>query len=259
MTSTTLLLVTVLVIMVAAMPMVAILKTFLPAQIEKSANIEQNENRIYVLHSEIHEAQSRLNGLVARRNQRSAEVHRVETDVRKAEKAIRDLENQPPLFVHEVGEPRANLGRYLVNLTLTRSSDSRSAPLNPIWRCTNVAEVWAGSYDEAKQAVEIAFPFKLGYTKTFSKMKPDAPLTGSTPAAGPAAGPAASPATSAATQAPSREAAGGRDSDDWGAAPAADDGFSAGGVVVNAAEPARELRPPAMRAKPDAAAPPPAV
>ena len=136
MTTTTLLLIAILVIMVVAAPLVALMKDFLPAQVEKAANLEQNENRIYVLHSELHEAQARLNALTARRNQHSAENHRIDSDARKIEKSIREIENQPPLFVHEVGEPRANLTKYLVNVTLTKASgETRSAPGNPLWRC----------------------------------------------------------------------------------------------------------------------------
>lgn len=173
MTNTTLLLIAILVIMLAAVPLVYLLKEFLPSQLEKSANLEQNENRIYVLHSEIHDAQSTLSGLTARRNQRSAENHRIDSETRRMEKQIREIENQPPLFVHEVGEPRANLNRFLADLSIAKSSgETRSAPVNPIWRCANVAEVWASTYEEAKQLVENAFPFKLGYNKTFKKQQP---------------------------------------------------------------------------------------
>jgi|AGTN01.1.fsa_nt_gi hypothetical protein len=172
MTNTTLLLVAIAIIMVVAVPMVVILKDFLPRAIERSSNIQHLENRIYVLHSEVHDLQDRVGNLVANRNRQSAEQHRLEGDIRKIEKAIVDLATQPPLFVHEVGEPQAGASRFTVNLTLERaSSAARSsgerAPVNPIWRGTNVAEVWASTYEEAKQLVEVAFPFKLGFTKAF--------------------------------------------------------------------------------------------
>lgn len=207
MTTTTLLLIAILVIMVVAAPLVALMKDFLPAQVEKAANLEQNENRIYVLHSELHEAQAQLNALMARRNQHSAENSRIDSDARKIEKSIREIENQPPLFVHEVGEPRANLTKFLVNVTLTKASgETRSAPINPIWRCANVAEVWASSQDEAKQIVEISFPFKLGYNKSFQRPPPPAKKPAEEAAAPPPPPPppAAQP-TSALPNSPGRE------------------------------------------------------
>lgn len=205
MTTTTLLLIAILVIMVVAAPLVALMKDFLPAQVEKAANLDQNENRIYVLHSELHEAQAQLNALMARRNQHSAENHRVDSDARKIEKSIREIENQPPLFVHEVGEPRGNLTKFLVNVTLTKASgETRSAPVNPIWRCANVAEVWASTQDEAKQIVEISFPFKLGYNKSFQRPPPPAAKKQEETAAPPAPPPAAQ-ASSALPNSPGRE------------------------------------------------------
>jgi hypothetical protein len=173
MTTTTLLLIAILVMMLVAAPVVALLKDFLPAQVEKAAKMDENENRIYVLHSEVHEAQARLSSLTAHRNQRSAENQRIDSEARKAEKGIRDIETQPPLFIHEVGEPRASLTKFLVNINLTKADgESRAAPVNPIWRCANMAEVWASTQEEAKQLVEITFPFKLGYNKSFVRQPP---------------------------------------------------------------------------------------
>lgn len=202
MTTMTLLLIAILVIMVVAAPFVALMKDYLPAQVEKAANLEQNENRIYVLHSELHEAQARLNALLARRNQHSAENHRIDSDARKIEKTIREIENQPPMFVHEVGEPRSNLTKFLVNVTLTKASgETRSAPVNPIWRCANVVEVWAGTQEEAKQAVEISFPFKLGYNKSF--VRPPPPENKKPADAAPPPVPAAAPPAAAPPSPPS--------------------------------------------------------
>lgn len=253
MTTTTLLLIAILVIMVVAAPLVALLKDFLPAQVEKSANLDQNENRIYVLHSELHEHHAQASALTSRRNQRSAENARIDSEARKAEKTIREIENQPPLFVHEVGDPRANLTRFYVNLSLTKASgETRSAPVNPIWRCANVAEVWATTQEEAKQAVEVSFPFKLGYNKSFMRQPP--PGTAAAAAAAPAGPP---------EENKSLVAAGERDG-------AAADGNAAGSASAAPASivpnsPGRELRRPSMAgagqtpAPPvDGAAPPPA-
>ena len=160
--------------MLAALPVAAILKDFLPGFLERTSGLDELENRIYVLHSETHDLQDRVNALVARRNQQSSEKHRVESDIRRMEKAIIDIAEQPPLFVHEVGEPSSKLNRFAVNVsregaaTQARVNGERGAA-NPIWRYANVAEVWAASFEEAKQAVETAFPFKLGYQKSFQK------------------------------------------------------------------------------------------
>lgn len=172
MTTTTLLLIAIAVIMMVAVPMVVMMKDFLPPMIERSANLDKLQNRIYVLHSEAHDLQDRVNRLIANRNRQSSDLHRLETDIRKMEKAMADLADQPPLFVHEVGDPQAGLHKFTVNIALERASGkARSSgdrtPVNPIWRQSNVAEVWAHNLEEAKQLVETAFPFKMGYTKNF--------------------------------------------------------------------------------------------
>lgn len=174
MSNTTLLLIAIGAIMLAALPVAAMMKDFLPGMLERTAGLDQLENRIYVLHSEAQEMQDRASGASARRNQQSSEKHRLETDIRRMEKAISDLAEQPPLFVHEVGEPAAGTSKYTVNVsreaaaTAARNNGER-AQANPIWRYNNVAEVWASSFEEAKQLVETAFPFKLGYQKSFQK------------------------------------------------------------------------------------------
>ncbi|MGQ9371744.1 hypothetical protein [Azospirillum sp. A39] len=174
MSNTTLLLVAILVIMSAAVPIAFIMKDLLPRTLERSAGLETLQNRIYVLHSEAHELQDRVNNLTARRNQQSAERHRVDGETRKLEKQIADLAAQPPLFVHEVGEPKAGHARFVVSVSQDRASSQARAggdrtAVTPIWRYPNVAEVWAASYEEAKQLVETAFPFKMGYQKAFQK------------------------------------------------------------------------------------------
>ena len=175
MSNTTLLLIAIGAIMLAALPVAAMMKDFLPGLLERSAGLDQLENRIYVLHSETQDMQDRVSGAVARRNQQSSEKHRLESDIRKMEKAIVDLAEQPPLFVHEVGEPASGVQKFTVTVTreaaaaAVRASGDR-AQANPIWRYSNVAEVWAGSFEEAKQLVENAFPFKLGYQTSFQKV-----------------------------------------------------------------------------------------
>ncbi len=174
MSNTTLFLIAIVIIMLAAVPVAMMLKDFLPNILEKSSGLEQIENRVYVLHAEAHELQNRVNQLVQRRNTQSSERHRLETDIRKAEKQIRDLAEQPPLFVHEVGDPQAGLMKFVATVTQEKASAAARAagdrgPVNPIWRCANVAEVWASSFDEAKQMVDVAFPFKLGFQKSFMR------------------------------------------------------------------------------------------
>lgn len=174
MSNTTLLLIAIGAIMLAALPVAALMKDFLPGFLERSAGLDQLENRIYVLHSEAQDMQDRVSGAVARRNQQSSEKHRLESDIRRMEKAISDLAEQPPLFVHEVGEPSAGANKYTVNVNREAAAaaaraNGERAQANPIWRYNNVAEVWASSFEEAKQLVETAFPFKLGYQKSFQK------------------------------------------------------------------------------------------
>ncbi len=176
MSNMTLLLLTIAAMLLAAIPVAMLLKRFLPEFLHRSAGIGQLENRIYVLHSEIHEIQDRVNGKVQRRNQVAADKHRIETENRKMERAIAEIALQPPLFVHEVGDPQAGMSKFLVNIvqekasSMSRNSGDKSQ-VNPIWRCSNVAEVWASSMEEARQLVEVAFPFKLGFTKNFQKMQ----------------------------------------------------------------------------------------
>lgn len=174
MSNTTLFLIAIVIIMLAAVPVAMMLKDFLPNIMEKSSGLEQIENRVYVLHAEAQELQNRVNQLVQRRNSQSSDCHRLETDVRKAEKQIRDLADQPPLFVHEVGDPQAGLMKFVAAVTQEKASAAaraagERAPVNPIWRCANVAEVWASSFDEAKQMCDVAFPFKMGFQKSFMR------------------------------------------------------------------------------------------
>jgi len=174
MSNTTLFLIAVVVIMLAAVPVAMMLKDFLPRLLERSAGLDQLENRIYVLHAESQELQNRVHSLTQRRNGQATERNRLETDIRKAEKQIRDLAALPPLFVHEVGDPQAGLTKFVVAISQEKASATaraagERAAVNPIWRCANVAEVWAAGADEAKQMVEVAFPFKLGFETAFER------------------------------------------------------------------------------------------
>jgi len=191
MSNTTLLLIAIAVMMLVAVPVAFMMKDFLPGFVQRTSGLDQLENRIYVLHSEAHDLQDRVKNLEQRRNQLSSDKHRVESDNRKMEKAIKDMADQPPLFVHEVGDPHAGLTKFLVNVSQEKASAAARAAgdraqVNPIWRYANVAEVWASSFDEAKQLVEVAFPFKMGFEKSFQKTpnaaKPGKPAEAKAPA-----------------------------------------------------------------------------
>ena len=127
MSNTTLLLLTIAAMMLAAVPVAMMLKDFLPNILEKSSGLEQIENRVYVLQAETQELQNRVNHLVQRRNSQSSERHRLEADIRKAEKQIRDLTDQPPLFVHEVGDPQAGLMKFVATVTQEKASAAARA------------------------------------------------------------------------------------------------------------------------------------
>lgn len=172
MPNSTLFLIAIVVVMVAAIPTAMVLKDYLPGFLERSASLDQLENRIYVLHAEGQELKDRVASLTAQRNQISLERSRVESDIRKMEKQIADLAAQPPQFIHELGEPKVDSSKFTANLTLEKaSSQARNggerAPVNPIWRCNNVAEVWAQTIEEARQLVDTAYPFKLGFQAVF--------------------------------------------------------------------------------------------
>lgn len=174
MSNTTLLLVAIAVMMLVAIPVAMMLKEALPGFILRTSGLDQLENRVYVLHSQIQDLQERVNVLVQRRNQVAADKHRIDTDNRKMERAIAEIAEQPPLFVHEVGDPQAGMTKFLVDIVQEKASSAARAggersQVNPIWRCSNVAEVWASSMDEARQLVEVSFPFKMGFTTTFQR------------------------------------------------------------------------------------------
>ncbi|SMH59895.1 hypothetical protein [Azospirillum agricola] len=180
MSNTTLFLIAIVVIMLAAIPVAMMLKDFLPGILEKSSGLDQLENRIYVLHAESHDLQDRVNGLVQRRNGQASDKHRLEADIRKAEKQIRELAEQPPLFVHEVGDPQAGLTKFVASVSQEKASaaarlNGDRAQVNPIWRCANVAEIWAASQEEARQMVDVAFPFKMGFETSFQRAGKGAP------------------------------------------------------------------------------------
>lgn len=174
MSNTTLLLVAIAVMMLVAVPVAIMMKDFLPGFVLRSAGLETLENRIYVLHSQAQDVQERVNVMVQRRNQVAGDKHRIDTDNRKMERAIAEIAEQPPLFVHEVGDPQAGLTKFVVTIAQEKASAAaraagERAQVNPIWRCANVAEVWATNMEEAKQLVEIAFPFKMGFTTAFPR------------------------------------------------------------------------------------------
>ena len=92
----------------------------------------------------------------------------LDTDQRKLRRQIAVANNAAPELIHEVGEARAGLNRYLARLTVESTSPflrPSSDLYNPMWRQVNMAEVWAQTRDEARQQLDLAFSDKLGYMK----------------------------------------------------------------------------------------------
>lgn len=159
-------------VMVALIPIAFILQNALPRLILRRAGAGQAESKIAILFKEAKNIEVRVKAMTARRNQLSAEQVRQESDVRKTEKAINDLFNKPPLFVHEIGEARTGISRYRATVEFERASttarvEGEKSQVNPVWRHVNVADVWATNMQDARVLLDAAFPFKLGYTTQF--------------------------------------------------------------------------------------------
>jgi hypothetical protein len=180
MTDTTLLLGMIAIMLAGGVVLVNILREVLPKQIVQSAKLEEMENRIYVLHAEVHDRQERLAGLRAASNRQSSEKTRFESEIRKMDRAVMELANQPPLFIHELGDPQHGATKFIIDLRYQSPSrrnangTSERSILNPIWRKPNVAEVWARTQEEARQLVDVAYPTKLGFVKSFAAPKASA-------------------------------------------------------------------------------------
>jgi len=140
-------------------------------RVERAAGLVSLESRVYVLDAENHEVRARVVAARQTRDRLVTERERLESENRKIEKAINDTLNQPPLHVHELGDPREDTTRFLVELTRespsARGKETRT-PVSPLWSRPNIAEVWAHSQDEARQIVDTAFPTKQGFRKSFT-------------------------------------------------------------------------------------------
>lgn len=172
MQDSTLILGAVALVMVALIPIAFVLQNALPRLILRRAGAEQAESKIAILFKEAKDIEVRVKAMTARRNQLSSEQVRQESDVRKTEKAITDLFNKPPLFVHEIGEARTGISRYRATVEFERASttarvEGEKSQVNPVWRHVNVADVWATNMQDARVLLDAAFPFKLGYTTQF--------------------------------------------------------------------------------------------
>jgi len=150
--------------------MSTLLRELWPRQVIASARLGELENRLYTLHADLHERQTRVQEAIQRRNRLDSERLRLESEIRRMERALEELASRPPLFVHELGDPQH--GHACFTVEVRRRIDSRSSAqetsVNPIWHHPNVAEVWARTKEEAHQLVDVAFPTKLGYVKSFS-------------------------------------------------------------------------------------------
>jgi len=140
-------------------------------RVERSAGLDRLESRVYVLDAENRELHARVVAAKQTRDRLVTERERLESENRKIEKAVNETLNQPPLHVHELGDPREDTTRFIVELSreaLSSRGRETRAPVSPLWSRPNVAEVWAHSQDEARQIVDTAFPTKQGFKKSFT-------------------------------------------------------------------------------------------
>lgn len=95
---------------------------------------------------------------------------KLESELRKVQRRATQMATAAPDFVHEVGDARVGHTRYLARLSVDSTSPllrTTSESYNPMWHCVNLADIWAGSRDEARQTLELAYSDKLGYQKVF--------------------------------------------------------------------------------------------
>ncbi|MEI8394854.1 MAG: hypothetical protein WCF85_08975 [Rhodospirillaceae bacterium] len=114
---------------------------------------------------------NRVRALQAEETKLEEERLRMEGELRKLLKEMESTGPRIPDFIHEVGEPRPGLKRYLARLSVDSSSPFirlSSEIYNPIWHHINVAEIWASSREEAKQLLELAYSEKLGFQKVLA-------------------------------------------------------------------------------------------
>lgn len=139
-----------------------------PGLMARMYRTDDAERKYLDLLKEGYVVRNRVRGLQSEFSQLENQRARLESDLRKLQRQIAQAASAAPDFVHEVGEPRAGQSKYVARLSVDASSPqlrSTSDTHNPMWYCVNLAEVWAGSRDEARQLLELAYSDKLGYQK----------------------------------------------------------------------------------------------
>ena len=140
-----------------------------PQLLARMFKTEEAESRYLELLKEGYVVRDRVRALQNEFNQLDSHHAWQESELRKLQRQIANMQNKIPDFIHEVGEPRAGANRYFARLTVDATSQylkSASETYNPIWHHVNLAEIWAGTRDEARQLLELAYSEKLGYQKT---------------------------------------------------------------------------------------------
>ena len=165
---------TVLLIILVGSLLLGILATVIfsrtiPPLLGRMFKTEEAEARYLDLLKDGDVVRDRVRSLQNEFNQLDNGHSRMEGEVRKLQRQIINTQNKISDFIHEVGEPRAGSNRYFARLTVDGSSQylkPASESYNPIWHHVNLAEIWAGHRDEARQLLELAYSEKLGYQKT---------------------------------------------------------------------------------------------
>jgi len=152
----------------------------IPPLLARMFKTEEAESRYLELLKDGYIVRDRVRALQNEYNQLDLHHSRQEGELRRLQRQIANMQNKVPDFIHEVGEPRAGSNRYFARLTVDISSQylkPASETYNPIWHHVNLAEIWAGHRDEARQLLELAYSEKLGYQKTMVD-SPAPPLEG---------------------------------------------------------------------------------
>ncbi len=166
--------VTVLLLILVGSLLLGILATVIfsrtvPPLLGRMFKTEEAEARYLDLLKDGYIVRDRVRSLQTEFNQLDLHRSRQESELRKLQRQIANTMNKIPDFVHEVGEPRIGHNRFFARLTVDATSQYlkvASESYNPIWHHVNLAEIWAGHRDEARQLLELAYSEKLGYQKT---------------------------------------------------------------------------------------------
>ena len=166
--------VTVLLLVLMGSLLLGILATTLfnrtvPQMLGRMFRTEEAEARYLELLKDGYAVRDRVRQLQNEYNQLDSFQGRQEGELRKLQRQIAATQNKVPDLIHEVGEPRPGANRFFARITVDGSSQylkPASEVYNPIWHHVNLAEIWAGSRDEARQLLELAYSEKLGYQKT---------------------------------------------------------------------------------------------